>query len=121
MLAPERYSTGMHSVSVEYREHAAIVSVAGEVDAFVAPELERALSATESRPFVVIDLARVSFLDSTALGVVVRATRALDELETAVRVILPRGTARRIFEITTLDRVLPIVGSREEALADLPT
>jgi hypothetical protein len=33
--------------------------------------------------------------------------------------VLPEGFARRIFEITTLDRVLPVAGTRDEALATL--
>jgi len=36
-----------------------------------------------------------------------------------VQVVLPSGSARRIFEITTLDRVLPVAPSRDEGLAAL--
>jgi len=32
---------------------------------------------------------------------------------------LPETTARRIFEITTLDRVLPVAKTRGEALSDV--
>jgi hypothetical protein len=33
--------------------------------------------------------------------------------------VLPTGTARRIFEITTLDRALPVAATRSDALAEL--
>jgi hypothetical protein len=49
----------------------------------------------------------------------VRAVREIDDTGGAIRVILPAGTARRIFELTTLDRVLPVSGSRTQALSEL--
>jgi anti-sigma B factor antagonist len=66
-----------------------------------------------------VDLAAVSFLDSTALGLVARVVREIRERGGEARVVLPASSARRIFEITTLDRVLPVTGSREEGLAEL--
>ena len=66
---------------------------------------------------LIVDLGAVSFLDSTALGVVVRTIRAVDERRDRARIVLPTGPARRIFEITTLDRVLPVARDRAEALA----
>ena len=44
---------------------------------------------------------------------------AISTLVTSARVVLPESSARRIFEITTLDRVLPIAPSRRDALRDL--
>jgi hypothetical protein len=50
---------------------------------------------------------------------VTRAIRARDGWSAKTRVVLPHGSARRIFEITTLDRVLPVAPSREHALREL--
>jgi anti-sigma B factor antagonist len=96
-----------------------VVTASGELDAFVERELEAAFEAASEGGPVVIDLAAVSFMDSTALGLLVRAVRSLDGKEGAVRVVLPHGTARRIFELTTLDRVLPVSASRDDALSEL--
>ena len=109
----------MHRVTVERSGGIAAVVVGGEVDAYGAPELGRAFSSIAAERCVVVDLGAVSFLDSTALGVVVRAVRELRERGGDPRVVLPRGSARRIFEITTLDSVLPVEESREQALAAL--
>ena len=108
----------MHRIRIELRLDAAIVNAEGEIDAYAAPELSSSLESVDATR-VVVDLERVSFLDSTALGVVVRTVRELTKRGAGVRVVLPRGTARRIFEITTLDRVLPIVRTRAEALREL--
>jgi anti-sigma B factor antagonist len=112
-------SFAMHRVTVERSGGIAAVIVGGEVDAYGAPELEQAFSSIDRERGVVVDLDRVSFLDSTALGVVVRAVREHEERGGDARVVLPRGSARRIFEITTLDAVLPVEESREQAVAAL--
>jgi anti-sigma B factor antagonist len=108
----------MHRVHVERVEHAAVVVAHGELDAFTASALSDAFAegASEGDDHVVIDLSRVSFMDSTALGLVVRAVNEITDRGGDVRLVLPLENARRIFEITTLDRVLPVEPSRAEAL-----
>jgi anti-sigma B factor antagonist len=109
----------MHRIWVDRVGSAAIVSAEGELDAYVAPDLTATFAEVAEDSRIVTDLDRVSFLDSTALGLVVHAVRKVAERGGDVRVVLPKGTARRIFEITTLDRVLPISPSVEAALAEL--
>ena len=109
----------MHQVLVVHESDVATVVARGEFDAFAAPELERVLTDLGSAPQLLVDLSSVSFMDSTALGCLVRASRACDERKAALRVVLPSGAARRIFEITTLDRALPVAESRRSALAEL--
>jgi anti-sigma B factor antagonist len=111
----------MHRVDVERHPHAAIVLAVGELDAFAAPDLAAAFTQVRGDQRVLADLDRVSFMDSTALGMVVRAVRELSEAGADVLIVLPAGPARRIFEITTLDQVLPVAGTREAALAELAT
>ena len=111
----------MHAVSIEHHNDIAIVLASGEVDAFAAPDLAAAFTAVTDTRRVVVDLTRVAFMDSTALGEVVRAARARDELGSVLRVVLPDGPARRIFEITGLDRALPIARTRLDAVRELET
>jgi len=109
----------VHHITLDRDRSATVVTASGELDAFVAPDLEAALGDASGDPRIVLDLTAVSFMDSTALGLLVRAVRDVDARGGAIRVVLPGGTGRRIFEITTLDRVLPVVGSRSDALAEL--
>jgi anti-sigma B factor antagonist len=109
----------MQRVTIERLAGVATIVARGELDAYEAPELSEAFSGLAQDTRVVVDLGAVSFMDSTALGVVVRALREIDERGDESRVVLPRGTARRIFEITTLDRVLPVAEGRAEALQAL--
>jgi anti-sigma B factor antagonist len=109
----------VHRLHVEHDSGTALVRAEGELDAFAAPEIERAFADLAGAKGIVVDLAAVSFLDSTALGLVVRGVREAEKRGVAAQVVLPAGTARRIFEITTLDRVLPVASSVAAATAAL--
>jgi anti-sigma B factor antagonist len=109
----------MHDVSIRQQEGTAVVLASGELDAYAAPDLVAAFAALADSPSVVADLTRVSFLDSTALGEIVRAARARDELGAGLRIVLPEGPARRIFEMTQLDRTLPVAATRSAAIGEL--
>lgn len=109
----------MHRVAIERNHRVAILVAAGELDAFAAPDLEAVLTEVHGEELVLADLAQVSFMDSTALGLIARASRELAERGATFRVVLPASSARRIFEITALDRVLPVAETRASALSEL--
>jgi anti-sigma B factor antagonist len=109
----------VHRVRVDRDSRATIVSARGELDAYAAPDLTAAFDDAAEDRRLVVDLGGVSFMDSTALGLVVRGVREHGERGGIARVVLPRGTARRIFEITTLEQVLPVSPSWPAALAEL--
>lgn len=99
---------------------AAVVSPVGELDAYTAPELQEQLhrlADDDAIETLVVDLTRVSFLDSSALGVLVGALRRMREGNGELRLVEPRATVRRIFELTLLDRTFPFYPTPEEALA----
>lgn len=98
-------------------DRCAVLRAEGELDAYAAPELAESLARLFEDEHVVLDLTAVTFMDSTALGLVARGVRELRELGKRVNVVLPESAARRIFELTTLDRVLPVSDSVSEALS----
>lgn len=106
----------MHSLEASTLSGAGVVAASGELDAYAAPDLAAALAAVDL-PGLVVDFTRVSFLDSTVLGMVTRAVREHREAGRRVAVVLPVGPARRIFEITGLHAALPVHASVAEALA----
>ena len=109
----------MHRVAIERNDRTTVILAAGELDAFAAPDLASAFEDVSGDQRVVADLDRVSFMDSTVLGLIVRASRELTEAGSRIRIVLPTGSARRIFEITGLDAVLPVAETRSAALAEL--
>jgi len=89
------------------RDGTVILVVAGEIDLATAPLFEEKLIAAEATEAaaVIVDLERVSFMDSTGLKVLV--THALSEAN-GDRVHVTPGSAqvRRLFELTgVLERV----------------
>ena len=96
------------------------VALSGELDAYDAPAMRAAFSELvdgREPKVVVLDLAAVSFLDSTALGTMVGLLRRVREAGGELRVVLPDTAARKIFEVTALDRALDVWPSRDAALA----
>lgn len=96
-----------------------VLTLDGELDAYDAPELRRMFEealATEAT-VIVLDLAAVTFLDSTVLGAIVGLLRRQREADGELRVVLPGTTARRVFEITGLDAALDVWSSRDEAVS----
>ena len=98
-----------------------VVTLSGELDAHDAPRLRELFSAAVERAKaergeVLLDLTQVTFLDSTVLGSIVGLVRRVREADGELGVVLPRGTALRIFQITGLDTILTTYPTRAAAL-----
>lgn len=102
---------------IESRDGAVVVSLAGELDLYNADEIRAALAeAIASGPrCVVIDLAEVEFVDSTALGVLVEARSELGP--DGFRLAAPQLGTRRALQVSGLDRHLPVHDTVDDALA----
>ncbi len=95
-----------------------VVAVRGEIDLFTAPELKQVLAEgiERGRVRIVIDLTDTTFLDSTALGVLIGAVKRLRARDGALALVNVDENVGKTFEITGLDQIFTIVGTREEAL-----
>jgi len=96
-----------------------VIELGGEVDLYTAPEFkERMVQVIEQgKKQVVVDLSKATFIDSTTLGVLVGGVKRLRPAGGSLAIVCADQNICKIFEITGLDRVFPIHGSREEALA----
>ena len=100
-----------------------VVTAPEQIDVTAAEQLRVVLlrAAARRSAAVVVDMARTRFCDSAGLTVLVRAHRQAVSDGGELRLVLPAGGAvSRIFAITSLDRVIPVFGSLEEALAPRP-
>lgn len=80
-----------------------VVVVAGEVDASSVDELRSAVvDALSARPAIVIDLAGVTFMDSSGLGVLTNALNQVDEQGGKLSLRSPSSSVTRLLEITGL-------------------
>jgi anti-sigma B factor antagonist len=96
-----------------------IVTISGELDLALcvktAPDLNAALRSTARA--IVIDLEAVSLVDSSGIALLLNAFRRLDQAGRRLAIACPMGSQRRAFEVTALDRQLPMYQTRAEALA----
>lgn len=99
-------------------EGSVVVSVDGEVDLSTAPQLQAALDKTISEAGttrVEVSLAKVAFLDSAGLRVLVSALRQAEEKDIAFRVSDAQPRVRKVIEITGLTESLGLDGTSSAA------
>lgn len=94
---------------------ASVVVVGGELDLHSAGELDGALAALDGHR-IVVDLREVTFLDSTALAVLLAAARRRAGKQLALDLVVGPGDVRRVFQITGLDQRFRFFETVEEAL-----
>jgi anti-anti-sigma factor len=78
-----------------------VVIVAGEIDLATVNELRAALDALDGR--IVVDLATVSFLDATGLGVLAGTRKRLRSCGGDLRLRAPQDQVRRVLEVAGCD------------------
>lgn len=93
------------------------VAVRGEVDLATAPELGAALDAAlaDGAGVFVVDLSDVSFLDSSAVNVLLRTRALLGRAERELVLICPPGPVLRVLELVRLVELVATFPSRQAA------
>jgi anti-sigma B factor antagonist len=85
-----------------HRHNAIVLMVVGEIDAATAPLLHEAcLEAESMSDRLVLDAAGVTFMDSSALHVLVKAQQRLGTTNVVVR--NPSDQVRRLLQLTGLE------------------
>ena len=92
------------STVVEQHGHRTIVRLAGELDIVTAPELENALRSANSE--IIVDLADLTFVDASGLGVLASAGAREERRGDRLVVVNANPLAQRMFELTGLDHLL---------------
>jgi anti-sigma B factor antagonist len=101
----------------DYRR-VAVVTVTGRIDSSSSADLEAALQALidKGKRNLVLDMAKVEFLSSSGLRVVVNAFKACKEVG-ELCVAQPSERAASSLSIAGLDTLFTIYPSREAAIA----
>jgi len=94
-----------------------LIRLEGEVDLATAPAFKADVERLLADGFVnvVVDLTQVTFIDSTALGVLIGSVRRLREKDGRLVLIANGFAVTRPLTLTGLDRVFTIVETREQA------
>ncbi len=98
-----------------------VLAVRGELDISTAPRLRDALreAADAERRTVVIDLSGSTFVDSTALGVIIAGMKALAPIGGRLALVNTSRPIGKTLAITGLDRSIAVGDSVESAVRAL--
>jgi anti-sigma B factor antagonist len=111
-------STAFGILQRELDERTNVISIEGELDLSKAPRLKwmliDSLEAGHSR--LVVDLSLATFMDSTALGVLVGVKRSL-AVGAQLAIVCTQPAVLKIFEFSGLDAAFAIFPTVDEALA----
>ena len=96
-----------------------LIVAAGELDLASTSEMSAifAMSAAGPQESVVLDLMRVDFIDSSALGTILRAAQQLEAVGKRLHVVAPDGPVKRLLEITGTAQRFTLHTTREDAFA----
>jgi anti-sigma B factor antagonist len=95
-----------------------LVICSGELDVAATPRLSTvlAMAGTGTGQRVVLDLVAVDFIDSTALGTILRAAGELEQAGHHLAVVAPEGPVRKLLDMTNLTGRFRVFPTRVEAL-----
>lgn len=109
-------------ISIGHRDGCTILSVAGEIDLYTAPEFLEALrDASKDARVLILDLTRISYVDSAGLSAFLVVYKQLSSRGAALYIVAPPNSpgVSRVIEITRLDSLIPVRPTVDEVLAEL--
>ncbi|WP_435205231.1 STAS domain-containing protein [Micromonospora sp. bgisy143] len=121
---PGQSSADVHGpggvLGIDHLDDATVVTVTGDIDLATGDALRAALrEAADADATVLVDLSRVPTIDSTGLGLLVRAHLDARERGLTLGLAAPSRFIRTVLHTMRLDGVFPIFDSREDALAGM--
>jgi anti-anti-sigma factor len=79
-----------------------VLAASGIIDSHTAAELLKRIRAFGTDADVILDMAKVEFIDSSGLRTVVSAHQDFDDVEHQMRLANPSDAVQRLLEITGL-------------------
>ncbi|MEV6734430.1 STAS domain-containing protein [Streptomyces sp. NPDC051364] len=103
---------GIPRVQVESAARSIVVRVGGEMDIDRAPLLHEALDSVITRPDcpveIVVDLAELTFCDSSGLNALLQARLTAEQHGRRIRLHAPSPQVIRLLEVTGADQLFPV-------------
>lgn len=98
------------NIELQHAADCVVVAVSGELDLSTAPQLDAELSrALQAGRDLVVDLERVEFMDCTGLSVLVGSAAEAALRSTRLSVTAGPPLVQKLFAISGIGRLLPVV------------
>jgi anti-sigma B factor antagonist len=96
-----------------------LIAITGELDIAATPELSTVMLIAARSPgsLVVLDVAGVEFIDSSALGTLLKVGGEVESAGKRLRVVCGGGPVRRLLEMTNLTNRFQLCPTRNDAFA----
>jgi len=96
-----------------------VIAVSGEIDLSTSGELDSAVVAAlqNETEHLTLDFSEVSFLDSSGLGVVVKALKRAKEANTLFDLVSANERVLKVFSLTGLDTLISIYATLDAVAA----
>ena len=105
------------SITVRTERGVVVAEVTGDIDMSTVAGLRgRLFELADSGQPLIIDLNRVTFIDSTGLGVLIGAARRATVHGASVHAVCSRPQTRKLLWLTGVDRRIPLSATVDGAL-----
>lgn len=100
-------------------KHVTILDINGEIDLYNAPEIKEVIAKLiEERKYsIVINLEKVSYIDSSGIGALISSLSNLKKYQGGLKIINVAGSVRKVFELTKLTSFFEIFDQENDAVA----
>lgn len=104
-------------MKVKEEQGFSVIEVEGEIDVYTAPSFKCELInlIDSGARDIIIDLSKVDYMDSTALGALINGLKRLNDLDGNLVLVCPNSGIRQHFFHTGLDKIFDICNTVEEA------
>jgi anti-sigma B factor antagonist len=108
-------------IEVEEKEGYHIVSPVGELDIYTVPLFRKVVLKLEGdrRHDLILDLTRVTFVDSSGLGSLIEIFQKVQSVEGEIAYVVDNPRILKIFKLVDLDKVFPVFPNLGRALQDV--
>ena len=105
--------------SLRHQEDIPVLDVVGEIDIYTTPQFKEAVSEAidQNKPAIVINMTKVTYMDSSGFGTLLSATKRLRPLDGALYLSGCNEAIQRMLQITRLNTIFGVYATEEEALA----
>jgi anti-anti-sigma factor len=105
------------SVTVRLERDVVIAEVTGDIDMSTVPGLrERLFGLADSGQPLIVDLNRITFIDSSGLGVLIATARRAGQHGGSLHAVCSRPQTRKLLWLTGIDRRIPLTATVDGAL-----
>jgi len=105
--------------SLRHQDNIPVLDVVGEIDIYTTPQFKEAVSEAidQNKPAIVINMAQVTYMDSSGFGTLLSATKRLRPLDGALYLSGCNEAIQRMLQITRLNTIFGVYATEEEAIA----